>query len=279
MLFAIVSRGDALSEEKKQQAIDFLQRKGFEHSTENPRMVIAIGGDGTVLQAFHNYKHRLADSAFVAYNTGHLGFYSDWDDLASLLTAIVAGKLLTVEYPLLKVTIEEHEKTTESLSLNDFTIKGVKGSVQMDVHLNNYHFESFRGDGLCISTPSGSTGYNKSLGGAIVHPSMDMVQLSEIASINNRVYRTIGSSLIIPKHHVLQLVPKEDAYMIHVDHQSFYTDSIRKVTCMVAQDRIRFLRYRSFPFWSRVKEAFISNEYCEMNEGLGETQSPMIAED
>jgi NAD+ kinase len=261
MLFSVISRGDTLSETKKEQAIKFLNDKGFIYSTEMPAMVIAIGGDGTVLQAFHTYKHRLEQTAFVAYNTGHLGFYSDWDNLESLLTAIVSGQLITVEYPLLKVSIEENGKITEGLSLNDFTIKGVKGSVQIDVRLNTHHFESFRGDGLCVSTPSGSTGYNKSLGGAIVHPSVEMLQLSEMASINNRVYRTIGSSLIIPKHHVLQLRPKEDSYMLHIDHESFYSDSVKQATCSVAKDRIRFLRYRSFPFWNRVKEAFISNDY------------------
>ncbi|MFX7574872.1 hypothetical protein ABTJ51_19635, partial [Acinetobacter baumannii] len=78
--------------------------------------------------------------------------------------------------------MEENGQTKVYLALNDVTIKGVKGSVQIDVHLNRYHFESFKGDGLCISSPSGSTGYNKSLGGAIVHPSLEMIQLSEMAS-------------------------------------------------------------------------------------------------
>ena len=64
-------------------------------------------------------------------------------------------------------------------------------------------FERFRGDGLCISTPSGSTAYNKALGGAIIHPSLKAIQLAEMASINNRVFRTIGSPLIFPGHHNL----------------------------------------------------------------------------
>ena len=48
-------------------------------------------------------------------------------------------------------------------------------------------FERFRGDGLCVSTPTGSTAYNKSLGGAVVHPTLDVLQLTEVSSINNRV--------------------------------------------------------------------------------------------
>ncbi|HJV45352.1 MAG TPA: NAD kinase [Bacillota bacterium] len=258
MQFAIISRGDPLSETKKKEAIQRLLIEGFSYNEQEPEVVIAIGGDGTVLHAFHTYKHRLDRSSFISYNTGHLGFYSDWDELDSLLHALMRGKLVTVEYPLVNVNITNNKGLTVYLALNDFTIKGVKGSIQVDVSLNGNYFESFKGDGLCISSPSGSTGYNKSLGGAIVHPSVEMLQLSEMASINNRIYRTIGSSLIIPKHHGLTLIPKEDSYILSVDHESYMTDDVQQVTCSVAKEKIKFLRARSFPFWNRVKEAFIS---------------------
>ena len=68
-----------------------------------------------------------------------------------------------------------------------------------DVVINGVHFERFRGDGLTVSTPTGSTAYNKSLGGAVLHPTIEALQLTEIASLNNRVYRTLGSSIIVPK--------------------------------------------------------------------------------
>lgn len=260
MYFAVISRGDSLSEMKKEQVITYLKEKGYFYDYDHPEIVIVIGGDGTVLQAFHTYKDQLDKVGFIAYNTGHLGFYSDWDDVESLLDAIVTENLITVMYPLVQVTMEDETATTLYLALNDFTIKGEKGSVQMEVCLNGRHFEWFKGDGLCVSSPSGSTGYNKSLGGAIVHPSLEIIQLSEMASINNRVYRTIGSSLVIPKHHTLTLHPKPDTYMISVDHESFIKETLRQITCCVAQEKIRFLRCRSFPFWNRVAEAFISND-------------------
>lgn len=267
MDFAVISRGDEVSEAKKEQVIEYLNGQGYTYNPMIPEVVIAVGGDGTVLQAYHTYKQRLDKTAFIAYNTGHLGFYSDWDTVESLLAAIVGRRLITVEYPLVAAEIEAEGQTVVYQALNDITIKGAKGSVQIDVQLNGHHFESFKGDGLCISSPSGSTGYNKSLGGAIVHPSLEMIQLSEMASINNRVYRTIGSSLVIPKHHILTLLPKEDTYMLSVDHESFPMDSIQHMKCYVGKEKIRFLRCRSFPFWNRVKEAFISLNDCEPRGG------------
>ena len=59
-----------------------------------------------------------------------------------------------------------------------------------DIIINHVPFERFRGDGVTVSTPTGSTAYNKSLGGAVLHPTIEALQLTEIASLNNRVYRT-----------------------------------------------------------------------------------------
>ena len=68
-----------------------------------------------------------------------------------------------------------------------------------DVSINGTFLERFRGDGITVSTPTGSTAYNKSIGGAVLHPTVEAFQMTEIASLNNRVYRTLGSSAIIPK--------------------------------------------------------------------------------
>lgn len=266
MRFSVIDRDDTLSNKKKNVVIDHLQQKGFIYDQANPNLVIAIGGDGTVLRAFQTYRAILEQVRFITFNTGQLGFYSDWDEVDSLIEAIVSGELLTVEYPLVQIEVEEADHTFKYLALNDFTLRGIRGAVKIDVYLNHHHFESFKGDGLCVSSPSGSTGYNKSLGGAIVHPSLEIIQLSEMASINNRVYRTIGSSLVIPKHHILTLIPQSDTYILSVDHESFQKDSIRKITCSVAKERIRFFRCQSFPFWSRVKESFISHD-LEMKRG------------
>ncbi|MPU17321.1 NAD(+) kinase, partial [Acinetobacter baumannii] len=76
--------------------------------------------------------------------------------------------------------------------------KSAEGTLVTEVEIRGEYFETFRGDGLCISTPSGSTAYNKALGGAIIHPSIEAIQIAEMASINNRVFRTVGSPLVLP---------------------------------------------------------------------------------
>lgn len=262
--FAIQSRRDDQSNELMEQAKSYLQDFGLEFNEEEPDIVLSIGGDGTLLHAFHRYAHRLDKVAFVGIHTGHLGFYADWkpSELEKLVLSIARKEFNVVEYPLLKVRVHRHHsEPSEYLALNEATIKSPDVTLVMDVELNGAHFERFRGDGLCVSTPSGSTAYNKALGGAIIHPTLPAFQLTEMASINNRVFRTVGSSLVFPAHHTCVLKPvNNQQFNITVDHLQLMEADVKSIAFNVALERVRFARFRPFPFWERVHDSFISNE-------------------
>src|SRR5699024_3870249 len=150
---------------------------------------------------------------------------------------------------------------TRMLALNEATIKTAEGSVVFDVQIRGEHFETFRGDGLCISTPSGSTAYNKALGGGIIHQSLEAIQMTEIASIDNRLIRTIASPLILPQHptSLRRSLPDADKnFLTAVDHTTETYLNVKSLHCRVAEDRVRFVRYRPFPFWNRVRDSFVS---------------------
>lgn len=261
MKFYILSRGDETSNNIKKQIEEYLIGFKFILDEETPELVISVGGDGTILEAIHRYISRLDQTSFVGLHTGHLGFYADWqtDDVEKLVISIAKSEYQSVEYPLLEATIyDDHGGKERFLAINECTIKSIEGSMVMNMEINQEHFETFRGDGLCISTPSGSTAYNKSLGGAILHPSLSAIQITEMASINNRVFRTIGSPLILPDHHTCILTPKKHShYQVTIDHKTIPDKNVKKLTLKVAADKVKFARYRSFPFWKRVRDAFI----------------------
>ncbi|MFC2949911.1 NAD kinase [Virgibacillus sediminis] len=264
MKFKIVSRGDERSQKIKATMKQYLIEFGLEYDREEPDLVISVGGDGTFLEAFHRYNHRLESTAFIGVHTGHLGFYADWtpDEVEKLIIEIAKTPFQIVEYPLLEVIIRPKSgKEDRYLALNESMIKTAEGSVVFDVQIKGDHFETFRGDGLCISTPSGSTAYNKALGGGIIHPSIEAIQLTEMASINNRVFRTIGSPLILPNHHTCLLKPMVDkSFLISIDHVTSTFSDVKSIQCRVAEERVRFARFRPFPFWDRVRESFISDD-------------------
>lgn len=73
---------------------------------------------------------------------------------------------------------------------------------------------------MCINTIRFNS-YNKALGGALIHPSLEAMQITEIASINNRVFRTVGSPLVLPKHHTCLISPvNHDTIRMTIDHVS-----------------------------------------------------------
>ena len=264
MKFAIQSRRDSQSNELMELAKSYLIDFGLHFDEIEPEIVLSIGGDGTLLHAFHRYSHRLDKTAFVGIHTGHLGFYADWkpSELEKLVLSIAKKDFNVVEYPLLEVQVHRHNSESSTfLALNEATIKSPDITLVMDVELNGEHFECFRGDGLCISTPSGSTAYNKALGGAIIHPTLQAFQITEMASINNRVFRTVGASLVLPAHHNCVLRPvNEQRFNMTVDHVSMTETDVKSITFNVANEKVRFARFRPFPFWERVHDSFISNE-------------------
>src|SRR5690625_356211 len=77
MKFAILSRGDDRSNNIKQTMKQYLTDFDLIYDKEEPELVISIGGDGTFLEAFRNYVHRIETTAFIGVHTGHLGFYAD----------------------------------------------------------------------------------------------------------------------------------------------------------------------------------------------------------
>ncbi|MDV2685079.1 NAD kinase [Alkalihalophilus lindianensis] len=262
MKFTVTSRGDDLSNTLQQRIKRYLLDFGLVYDVESPEMVVTVGGDGTLLQAFHDYSERLEDTAFVGIHTGHLGFYADWvpDEVEKLVIHIAKTPYQIVEYPLLEVVIRHkgESKSERHLALNECTVKSLEGSLVSNVEIKGDTFEVFRGDGLCISTPSGSTAYNKALGGAILHPSLASIQIAEMASINNRVYRTVGSPLVLPQHHTCLLKPLNDVdVQVSIDHYTLDHKTVKSIQCRVAEEKIRFARFRPFPFWKRVKESFI----------------------
>ncbi|MCR8632865.1 NAD kinase [Paenibacillus radicis (ex Xue et al. 2023)] len=273
MKYNVVHRGDDISKQLMQTFHRLVQQHGLIHDEEAPDIVLSIGGDGTLLHAFHQYKEQLETIAFVGIHTGRLGFFADWKpDEVELLAdmmgeSAVVNDLRVVKYPLVEIQITTAQGIETQLALNEFTLKGVDATLMAQLHINDELLETFRGDGICISTPMGSTAYNKSLGGAIVHPSLDAIQIAEIASINNRVFRTLGSPIILPKHHHCDIYPRANQnILLSLDHVYVQRNDILSIRSMVAAGKkVKFARFRQFPFWNRVREAFIGYEPINEN--------------
>lgn len=254
-------------------AFDRLCQEGcFERDDVSPDVVITVGGDGTLLGAFHHYRNQLNRIRFVAIHTGHLGFYTDWRnfEVDQLIESLKQDKGEHVSYPLLDVNVKfKSGDVIRYAALNEATLRKVNGTLLCEVYINGELFENFRGDGLCVATPTGSTGLSKSLGGAVVHPRAEVMQMTEMASINNRVYRTLSSPMIFAKDNVLTLRPEsKEGMVMAIDHLTYDANEIEEIQLQISGERISFAAYRHTPFWDRVEDAFIGSREvsCRGNE-------------
>ena len=235
--------------------------------------IITIGGDGTLLSAFQRLQNRVDSIQFIGIHTGHLGFYADWQSYE--IENLVEGLLDCVDkppvtYPLLEITMEDTiGNNSKFLALNECSIRSNFGTMVSDIYVKEEFFETLRGDGLCIATPTGSTGLNKSLGGAVIHPRLDALQLTEIASLNNRVYRSLGSPMIISKDEWLKIYPtihgKETTFMLMFDNKYISDIEIQSLVLKISDSRIRFANIRHTHFWNRVESSFIGLKQQQNN--------------
>ncbi|HEP1374756.1 TPA: NAD kinase [Streptococcus pyogenes] len=260
---AIIANGNYQSKRVASKLFSvFKDDPDFYLSKKNPDIVISIGGDGMLLSAFHMYEKELDKVRFVGIHTGHLGFYTDYRDFEvdKLIDNLRKDKGEQISYPILKVAITlDDGRVVKARALNEATVKRIEKTMVADVIINHVKFESFRGDGISVSTPTGSTAYNKSLGGAVLHPTIEALQLTEISSLNNRVFRTLGSSIIIPKKDKIELVPKRlGIYTISIDNKTYQLKNVTKVEYFIDDEKIHFVSSPSHTsFWERVKDAFI----------------------
>lgn len=267
MKIATVLRNDDYTREVERQLKEKLlnsSRRSYQFvqgTAEPPDLVLSIGGDGTLLEAVHQYG---LDPTYVGIHTGHLGFYADWrpDELDDFVYALETVQPFIAEYPTVQCRIHLTDGQYFTYwALNEVVVRNATlSTLVVSVFINGEEFETFRGDGLIVCSPSGSTAYNKAVDGAIIHPSIEAIQLSEIASINNQMYRTINSSLVLPKHHELEFIVMNPEIMIGLDREQAIWHQVRTISCRVGMDKVKFARYKKHPFWGRVRSSFIASE-------------------
>jgi NAD+ kinase len=160
---------------------------------KNVDVVIAFGGDGTLLDAASAVAHAGTETPLFGVNLGHLGFLTEVNqsELIASLEALIAGRTHIETRLLLAGHVERATKSVAShLALNDIVVTrgAFSRMIEIDVEVDGSHVCHVRADGLIVATATGSTAYNLSAGGPIVHPSVDALVLTPIAphTLTNR---------------------------------------------------------------------------------------------
>ena len=128
----------------------------------------------------------------------------------------------------------------------------------MNVYIDDVLLENFSGDGILISTSFGSTAYNLSYGGSIVYNEFDTMQITPIAPMSNKTYRSLSNSLVIPSTKKITIVPdyRSNNMLITSDgRNTFYTGVTRIDTSI--QSHIHLIRRKDYNYIKKINDKFI----------------------
>lgn len=146
-------------------------------------LLIVLGGDGTLLGIARDINGRY-DVPILGVNIGNLGFLSSIEiqDFGEALNKIKNGHYTIQNRILLECIMLNDENNEKGKALNDVVIaRGtLSRMVKFEVFIDNKLYYRFKGDGIIIATPTGSTGYSFSAGGPFIYPDVDVITLTPI---------------------------------------------------------------------------------------------------
>ena len=171
--------------------------------------IIVLGGDGTVLQAAR--EARELEIPIVGVNLGRLGFLTEIepDKIENSLERLIKGDYFTEKRIMLRgEVVRKNGEIITSRSLNDIVISRYGGMnlIKLPVYVNGQFLKDYLGDGIIVTTPTGSSGYNLSAGGPIAIPTSDVMIMTSICS-----HSLIQASIILSAQDKIEVrIPETD---------------------------------------------------------------------
>ena len=188
----------------------------FENMCKQVDFIVALGGDGTLISVSRRaYKF---DKPILGINAGNLGFLTDInpDNIEEFLKDYL-NKNYRIDERMV-IEIEYKEKTL--YAFNDVVISKdvISSMINIQVDTNERFLNTYRGDGLIFSTPTGSTAYNLSAGGPVVYPLTESFILTPICphSLSQR-------PLVLPSDFIITAFVKENISKLIIDGQEIYS--------------------------------------------------------
>lgn len=206
------------------KVVDWLNEKGFVYAIESRSrlddsfdvtylslaalckqsdFLIVIGGDGSILRASRYCAQY--NTVLIGIHRGTKGFLTQLNEenMIDGLERIVAGNFTEQKRLMIQASIHRDGKRISSFyGLNDAVLKvgSLSRIVDFQLYVNDIYVEEYPGDGILISTPTGSTGYSLSTGGPIVRPGFDVLLMSPICT-----HKFNARPMIFSKHDELKV--------------------------------------------------------------------------
>ena len=224
MKIRLFAKANEISETTRNDLEEKLVSNGYELSNEDDYdLAIAVGGDGTFLKMIHECKFD-PTKKFSSINTGNLGYLTTMnkDELSLFIQDLNTNNFNVEKIKFLTIKINTNDEYDGSVYhvLNEVSVRNTLfKTLYLSVFINNNLLYKLAGDGVAVSSTIGSTAYNMSLGGSIIDPSFDVMQITPIAPINSLINKNIANSFITGTNNKIIIKPinKENSTTIVLD--------------------------------------------------------------
>ena len=203
----------------------------------NADMIIAIGGDGTMLKTAYLAKDSVP---ILGIKKGGIGFLceSTERDYKGAIKKVLKGNYRIVERGKLDYWIN---KKKQHPVLNELVIMTRKPGklCKLKVIVDNKGYKTFRADGLIIATPTGSTAYSLSAGGPVVHPNSDVIIITPLSP-----HSLSSKSLVIPGSSVIDVVVETGEMVVVSDGLNSYDIKHEKIKIKKSEKVSNIVRFK-----------------------------------
>ena len=217
--------------------------------------VFSIGGDGCFLKSVHEAQY---NGYFVGINTGTLGFLQSVkpDAIGTLVESLATESYTLQKLSFIKCTVNASQVF---YALNELVIRNENLHIlNLKIRVDDEELETFAGDGVLIATSTGSTAYNLSLGGSIVHERFHTLQLTPIAPLTT-IAHSLVNSLVMPEGSMLEIntVKKNQNLLICADGNNTVIPNVQTLKIELDKRRINRLIIDEHSFWQRINEKIL----------------------
>ncbi len=241
-----------LSKRVAEEVTQELTKYGFEIVNENFDLGISIGGDGCFLRMVKSSNFN-ENVHYIGINSGTLGFLQEIniEDTKDFVKRLNSNSYKVEDISIQETKITTDKNTYHFHSLNEIVVRSKYfNTLKIPVYVDNELLENFTGDGLLISTSTGSTAYNMSFGGSIIYNTLKTLSITPIAPLNNKAYNSLLIPVIVPDNKVISMITRKDCndLFLMIDGVNKEIDKVKEIETKIGKKTIKCLRMNSYHF-------------------------------
>jgi NAD+ kinase len=245
---------DKLDYEYYELPRNFEQPEEWQDGTE---FILAIGGDGTFLHGATRATNR--GVPIIGVMVGRLGFLCSarLNNLFETIADIKHGRMPIESRHVLEGRItKDGEQVYHQIALNDIVISRTDTDKLRDLHayVNDQQVAHYRADGIILSSALGSTAYNMSAGGPLVHPSLELFLMTPICA-----HSLFTKPLVLPPDFHIDVYASADSYPLSVSfdgsHRQKLTGNEHVAVCSHAK-KLQLFRPSNYDFFDVLQQKF-----------------------